>query len=79
MNFTAYTPMLASEQQIRPDLTLEKLKLVLTSNPPVKRISLPLPKEWYTQGEVSTCTAYSPVPVHANIDGVDMKFDASVV
>ena len=71
--------VLASEQQIRPDLTLEKLKLELASNPAVKRISLPLPKEWYTEGEDSTCTAYSPVPVHANIVGVDMKFDASVV
>ena len=71
--------VLASEQQIRPDLTLEKLKLELASNPAVKRISLPLPKERYTEGETSTCTAYSPVPVHANIDGVDMKFDASVV
>ena len=37
--------MLASEQQIRPDLTLEKLKLELASNPAVKNISLPLPKE----------------------------------
>ena len=71
--------MLASEQQIRPDLTLEQLKLELASNTAVKRISLPLPKEWYTEGEASTCTAYNPVPVHANIDGVDMKFDASVV
>ena len=71
--------MLASEQQVRPDLTLEKLKLELASNPAVKRISLPLPEEWYTEDEASTCTAYSPVPVHANIDGVDMKFDASVV
>ena len=71
--------MLASEQQIRPDLTLEKMKLELASNPTVKRISLPLPKEWYTEGQASACTAYTPVPVHANIDGVDMKFDASVV
>ena len=71
--------MLASEQQIRPDLTLDKLKLELASNPAVTRISLPLPKEWYAEGEASRCTAYSPVPVHANIDGVDMKFDASVV
>ena len=39
----------------------EKLKLELASNPAVKRISLPLPKEWYTEGEASTCTAYSPV------------------
>ena len=38
-----------------------------------------MPKEFYTEGEASTCTAYSPVPVHANIDGVDIKFDASVV
>ena len=71
--------VLASEQQIRPDLNLEKLKLELANTTAVKRISLPLPEEWYTEGEASTCTAYSPVPVHANIDGVDMKFDASVV
>ena len=58
---------------------MKKLKLELASNPAVKKISLPLPKEWYTEGEASTCTAYSPVPVHGNIDGVDMKFDASVV
>ena len=71
--------MLASEQQIHPDLTLEKLKLELASNPAVKRIFSPLTKEWYTEGEACTCTAYTPVPVHANIDGVDIKFDASVV
>ena len=68
-----------SKQQIRPDLTLGKLKLGLASNPAIKRIAFPLSKEWYTDGEASTCTAYSPVPVHANIDGVDMKFDATVV
>ena len=69
----------ASEQQICPDLTLIKLKLELAINPAVKRISLPLPEEWYTEGEASRCTAYTPVTVHVNIDGVDMKFDASVV
>ena len=73
--------MLASELQIRPDMTLEKLKLELKLKlePAVKRTSLPLPKDWYTEGEASTCTAYSPVLVHANIDGVDMKLDACVV
>ena len=71
--------VLASEQQKRPDLTLEKLKLELASNSAFKKISLPLPKDWYTEGEAITCTAYTPVPVHDNIDGVDMKFDASVV
>ena len=71
--------MLSSKQQIRPDLTLAKLKLELASNQVVKKISLQLPKEWYSEGEASTCTAYTPVPVHANIDGVDMKYDASVV
>ena len=55
------------------------MKLELASNPAVKRISLPLPKEWYTEGEANTCAACSPVPVYANIDGVDMKFDAGVV
>ena len=71
--------MLSSERQIRPDLTLEKLKLEFASNPTVKRISLPLPKEWYIDGEAITFSAYTTVPVHANIDGVDMKFEASVV
>ena len=71
--------LLATEQQTRPDLALEKMKLELASNPAVKRISLPMAKKLYTEGEASTCTAYSPVPEHANIDGVDMKFDASVV
>ena len=33
----------------------------------------------YTEGEASTCTAFSPVLVHAIIEGVDMKFDASLV
>ena len=65
--------MLALEQQIRTDFTLEKLKLVLVSSPAVKRISLPLTKELYTEGKASTCTAYTPVPVHANIDVVDMN------
>ena len=71
--------MLASEQQILPDSTLERLELELASNPAVKRITLPLPKEWYAEGEASTCTAYTPVPGHANINGVDIKFDASAV
>ena len=71
--------MLSSEQRIRPDLTFEKLKLELASNPAAKKISLPLPKEWYTEGEASTCTANTPIPERASIDGVDMKFDASVV
>ena len=71
--------MLASEQQTRLDSTLEKLKLELASNPAVEKISLLLPKEWSTEGAASTCTAYTPVCVHANIDGVGIKFDASVV
>ena len=38
-----------------------------------------MPRVWYNEGEASTCTAYTPVPVHVNMDGVDMKVDASVV
>ena len=49
--------MQASEQQIRPGLTSEKLKLDFESYPAVKGISLPLPKEWFTEGEASTCMA----------------------
>ena len=71
--------MLASEPQIRSDLTLEKLKLELANDPVVKKISLPLPKQWYAEGKTSTCTGYSPVPMPANKSGVDMKFGASVV
>ena len=37
--------MLASEQQIRPDLTLKKVQLELASNPAVESISIPLPKQ----------------------------------
>ena len=71
--------MLAAEQQKHKVVTLEKLKVELGSSPANTRYSLPLPKEWYTEGDASTCTAYSPIPVHANIDGVDMKFDARVL
>ena len=61
------TVVFATEAYLADPPTVESLRFTV------------LPKEWYTEGEASTCTAYTPVPVHANIDGVDMKFDASVV
>ena len=69
--------MLAAEQMRRPTLTLAKLWVELSIL--YKRIELPRPKEWYAPGESETLTTYSPVPVCASMDGVDVKFKACVV
>ena len=42
-------------------------------------MELPRPKQWYVPGESATLTTYSPVPVCATMDGVDVKFEACVV
>ena len=69
--------MLAAEQVRRPTLTLAKLWVVLSIL--YKRMELPRPKQWYVPGESETLTTYSPVPVCATMDGVDVKFEACVV
>ena len=69
--------LLAAEQTRRPTLTLAKLWVELSIL--YKRNELPRPKEWYAPGESATLTTYSPVPVCASMDGVDMKFEACVV
>ena len=69
--------MLAVEQVCRPTLTLAKLWVELSIL--YKRVQLPRPKEWYVPGESETLTTYSPVPVCATMDGVDVKFEACVV
>ena len=69
--------MLAAEQLRRPTLTLAKLWVELSLF--YKRIELPRPKEWYAPGDSDTLTTYSPVPVCATMDGVDVKFKACVV
>ena len=69
--------MLAAEQVRRPTLTLAKILVELSNL--YKRMDLPRSKQWYVPGESETLTTYSPVPVCATMDGVDVKFEACVV
>ena len=69
--------LLAAEQVRRPTLTLAKLWVELSIL--YTRVELPRPKEWYAPGKSKTLTTYSPVPVCATMDGVDVKFEACVV
>ena len=69
--------MLAAEHVRRPTLTLAKLWVELSIL--YTRVELPRPREWYVPGETETLTTYSPVPVCATMDGVDVKFEACVV
>ena len=69
--------LLAAEQVRRPTLTLAKLWVEISIL--YTRVELPRPKEWYAPGESETLTTYSPVPVCATMDGVDVKFEACVV
>ena len=68
--------MLAAEQLRRPTLTLAKLWVELSL---YRRVKLPRPKEWYAPGDSDTLTTYSPVPICATMDGVDVKFETYVV
>ena len=69
--------MLAAEQQRWPTLTLAKLWVELQTL--YKRVEIPRPKEWYAPGDSDTVTTYSPVPICATMDGVDVMFEACVV
>ena len=69
--------MLAAEQQRRPTLTLAKLWVELQTV--YERVEIPRPKEWYASGDSDTLTTYSPVPICATMDGVDVMFEACVV
>ena len=69
--------MLAAEQLRRPTLTLARLLVKLS--PLYKRVELPRPRERYAPGDSDTLTTYSPVPICATMDGVDVKFEACVV
>ena len=69
--------MLAAEQLHRPTLTLAKLWMELSFL--YKRVELPRPKKWYGPGDSDTLTTYSPVPICATMDAVDVKFEAFVV
>ena len=69
--------MLAAEQLRRPTLTLAKLWVELSLL--YRRVELPRPNEWYVPGDSETLTTYSPVPICATMDGVDVTFEACVV
>ena len=69
--------LLAAEQVRRPTLTFAKLWVELTIL--YTRVKLPRPKEWDAPGESKTLTTYSPVPVCATMDDVDVKFESCVV
>ena len=66
--------MLAAEQ-----LTLTLAKLWVELQVLYKRVEIPRPKEWYAPGDSDTLTSYSPVPICATMDGVDVMFEACVV
>ena len=69
--------MLAAEQRLRSTLTLAKLWVELQTS--YNRVEKPRPKEWYPPGDSETLTTYSPVPICATMDGVDVMFEACVV
>ena len=69
--------MMAAEQLRRPTLTLAKLWVELQTL--YKRVEIPRPKEWFAPGDSDTLTTYSPVPICATMDGVDVMFEACVV
>ena len=73
---------LVAERVHRPELTLEVLRSEIANNPRSQCVALSVPEEWKVDEDRKTNMtyhAYSPVTVQASIDGVDMKFDATVV
>ena len=69
--------MLAAEQLRRPTLTLAKLWVELQTL--YKRVEIPRPKEWFAPGDSDTLTTYSPVPICATMDEVNVMFDVCVM
>ena len=71
--------LLAIERETRPGLTIDALIEAMTTNEIYRQLALPQPEEWQVKGVTSTYHAYSPVPVKVCIDGVDMRFGATVI
>ena len=69
--------MLAAEQLRRPTLTIAKLWIKLSLL--YKRVELPRHEDCYAPRDSDTLTTYSPVPICATIDGLDVKFESCVV
>ena len=70
---------LATERETRPEITIETLINEIATNENYRQSTLPQPEEWQVKGVTSTYHAYSPIPVKACIDGVDMRFEATVI
>ena len=71
--------LLAIERETRPELTIETLINELATNENCRQLTLPQPEEWQVKGVTSTFHAYSPIPVKACIDGVDVRFEATEI
>ena len=71
--------LLAIARETRPKRTIEALMNELAANDNCRQLTLPQPEEWQVKEVTSTYHAYSPIPVKACIDGVDVRFDATVI
>ena len=71
--------LLAIEKETRPGLTLDALIDEMTTNENCRQLTLPQPEERQVKGVFSTYYAYSPIPVKVCIDGVDMRFGATII
>ena len=71
--------LLAIERETRPGLTLDALIDEMTRAENCRQLTLPQPEEWQVKGVTSTYHAYSAIPVKVCIDGVDMRFGATII
>ena len=71
--------LLAIEREARPELTIDGLIDEITANENYQQLTLPQPEEWQVKGVTSTYHAYSPIPVKVCINGVDMRFGATII
>ena len=70
---------LSIERETRPEFTLEALMNELADIENCQQLTLPQLEEVQVKGVTSTYHAYSPIPVKACIDGVDVRFEATDV
>ena len=71
--------LLAVERETHSELTIDALIEEITANENCRQLTLPQPEEWQKKGVTSTYHAYSPIPVKVCIDGVDMRFGATII
>ena len=71
--------LLAIERKTRPELIIDALIDEMTANENYQQLTLPQPEEWQVKGVTSTYHAYARIPVKVCIDGVDMRFGATII